>query len=97
MSDDSNGLPLKGLVERFLKAYGLEEKMEEMNIINNWEEIVGKAIANRTKSVRIHEKVLYIELTSSVMRDELQKAKSVILQKVNAYAHKDIIMNVWLG
>lgn len=97
MSRDSNGMPLKGLVDRFLKAYGLEGKMEEMNIINNWEEIVGKAIANRTKSVRIHEKVLYIDLTSSVMRDELQAAKSVIMQKVNAYAGKDLVMNVWLG
>jgi predicted nucleic acid-binding Zn ribbon protein len=97
MSDDSHGMPLKGMIERFLKAYGLTEKMEEMNIINNWEEIVGKAIANRTKSVRIHEKVLYIDLTSSVMRDELQAAKSVILQKVNEYAKKDIVMNVWLG
>lgn len=92
-----NGQPLKGLVDRFLKAYGLEGKMEEMNIINNWEDIMGKAIANRTKSVRIHEMVLYIELDSSVMRDELQSAKALIIQKVNAYAGKKIIMNVWLG
>lgn len=97
MSRDNNGIPLKDLVGRFMKAYGLEGKMEEMNIINNWEEIMGKAIANRTKSVRIHEKVLYIDLDSSVMRDELQSAKSVIMQKVNEYAGKDLVMNVWLG
>ncbi len=97
MSRDNNGIPLKDLLSRFLKAYGLEGKMEEMNIINNWEEIMGKAIANRTKSVRIHEKVLYIDLDSSVMRDELQSVKSVILQKVNDYAGKELIINVWLG
>lgn len=99
MSKDNNRdpKPLSGLVDRFMKAYGLEGKMEEMNIINNWEEIMGKAIANRTKSVRIHEKVLYIDLDSSVMREELQNAKSVIIQKVNEYAGKDLIMNVWLG
>jgi predicted nucleic acid-binding Zn ribbon protein len=97
MSKDRDPKPLSGLVDRFMKAYGLEGKMEEMNIINNWEEIMGKAIANRTKSVRIYEKVLYIDLHSSVMRDELQSAKSLIIQKVNDYAGKDLVMNVWLG
>ncbi len=95
--NDRDPKPLSGLVDRFMKAYGLEGKMEEMNIINNWAEIMGKAIANRTKSVRIHEKVLYIDLDSSVMREELQNAKSLIIQKVNEYAGKDLIMNVWLG
>ncbi|MFA7273882.1 MAG: DUF721 domain-containing protein [Crocinitomicaceae bacterium] len=89
--------PLKDLVDRFLRAYRLDGKMEEMNIINNWEEIMGKAIANRTKSVRIHEKVLYIDLDSAVMRDELQHSKSLILLRVNEYAGKEIIINVWLG
>ena len=97
MSRDRDPKPLSGLVDRFMKAYGLDGKMEEMNIINNWEEIMGKAIANRTKSVRIHEKVLYIDLHSSVMREELQGAKSLIIQKVNEYAGKDLVMNVWLG
>jgi predicted nucleic acid-binding Zn ribbon protein len=89
--------PMKDLVDRFLRAYRLDGKMDEMNIINNWEEIMGKAIANRTKSVRIHEKVLYIDMDSSVMRDELQQAKSLLIQKVNEFAGKDLIMNVWLG
>jgi predicted nucleic acid-binding Zn ribbon protein len=89
--------PMKDLVDRFLRAYRLDGKMEEMNIINNWEEIIGKAIANRTKSVRIHEKVLYIDMNSSVMRDELQQSKSLLMLRVNEYAGKEIVMNVWLG
>lgn len=89
--------PLKDLVDRFLRAYRLDGKMEEMNIINNWEEIMGKAIANRTKSVRIHEKVLYIDMDSSVMREELQHSKSLILLRVNEFAGKELVINVWLG
>lgn len=89
--------PLKEMVDRFLRAYRLDGKMEEMNIINNWEEIMGKAIANRTKSVRIHEKVLYIDMDSSVMRDELQQSKSLIILRVNEFAGKEIVINVWLG
>ncbi len=89
--------PMKDLVDRFLRAYRLDGKMDEMNIINNWEEIMGKAIANRTKSVRIHEKVLYLEMDSAVMRDELQQSKSLLILRVNEYAGKDLIINVWFG
>ena len=50
MSEKNNDAPMKGLVDRFMKAYGLDGKMEEMNIVNNWEELMGKAVANRTKT-----------------------------------------------
>jgi predicted nucleic acid-binding Zn ribbon protein len=93
----NNERPLEGLVDSIMKAYRLDGKMEEMNIVNNWEELMGKAVSNRTKRVLIRNKTLILELDSSVMREELQSSKTILIQKVNEFAKKEVITDVWFS
>ncbi|MCH2224050.1 MAG: DUF721 domain-containing protein [Crocinitomicaceae bacterium] len=93
----SNEAPLKEVIDRWLKAYGLDAKMKEMDVIQAWPELMGTAVAHRTKSIKIRNKTLYVSLESSVMRDELAHGKSVIIQRINEYAGFAIINDVWLG
>ena len=97
MEDKKEDGPLKGLIDNFLKAYRLDGKMEEMNIINNWGELMGLAVANRTKRLLIQNKTLILELDSSVMREELMSRKSLLIEKVNDFAKKEIITDVWFS
>jgi len=93
----SESQPLKNVIDRFLKAYSLENKMKEMDIIAAWPELMGSAVAFRTKSIKIHNKVLYLEITSSVMREELLNGKQIILSRLNERAGQLIINDVWFG
>lgn len=86
---------LKDLIDRFLKANRLDGKMKEMDVINNWSEMMGVAIANRTESLRIHNRILYIKMNSSVMRDELAHGKQIIIHRVNEFAGETIIDDIW--
>jgi hypothetical protein len=83
------------IMDKLFKAYGLNDKMKEMDIINAWEEMMGKAVANRTDKLFISNKVLHIKLNSSVMRDELSYGKQVIIERVNSVAGQQIITDVW--
>lgn len=100
MSDlkrNANEAPLKDVLDRWLKAYGLEDKMKEMEVINAWPELMGVAVANRTKEISIKNGKLVLKLDSSVMRDELLHGKSIIIQRVNEFAGKEIIFDIWFG
>jgi hypothetical protein len=97
MEEPKEDGPLKGLIDHFLKAYKLEGKMEEMNIINNWGELMGLAVANRTKRVLIQNKTLILEIDSSVMREELMAGRSLLIAKVNDFAKKELITDVWFS
>lgn len=100
MSDlkrNANEAPLKDVLDRWLKAYGLEDKMKEMEVVNAWPELMGVAVANRTKEISIKNGTLVLKLDSSVMRDELQHGKSIIIQRVNDFAGKEIINDIWFG
>lgn len=58
---------------------------------------MGRAVFLRTQNIYIKNKILYLELDSSVMQDELQHGKTVIIQRVNETAGSEIITDVWFG
>lgn len=93
----SNEAPLKDVIDRWLRAYRLDGKMKELDIINAWSEMMGTAVAHRTKEVKIRNKTLYLKMDSSVMRDELAHGKQIIIERVNQKAGSEIINDVWFG
>lgn len=93
----SNEAPLKEVLDRWLKAYGYDGKMKEIEIIKMWPEMMGTAVAHRTKEIYIKDKKLYLKMDSAVMRDELAHGKDVIIQRINEAAGFEIINDVWFG
>lgn len=93
----SNDTPLKELVDRWFKAHGLDERRKELEIVQAWPELMGTAVAHRTKKLTIRNKVLYVKMESSVLRDELAHGKQIIIQRVNEFARCHMIEDVWFG
>lgn len=93
----SNEAPLKDILNKWLKAHGLEGKMKEIEVVNAWPELMGTAVAHRTSEISIRNKKLILKLDSSVMRDELQHGKTIIIQRINEFAGFEIINDVWFG
>jgi predicted nucleic acid-binding Zn ribbon protein len=71
--------------------------MKELDVIEAWPEMMGIAVANRTKEITIRNKVLYLTMDSSVMRDELSYGKQIIVQRINEKAGFEMIIDVWFG
>jgi predicted nucleic acid-binding Zn ribbon protein len=93
----SNETPLKELIDKLMKAYQLDGKLNEMSVLEAWPEMMGIAVANRTVDLKIRNKTLYITMDSSVMRDELAHGKTIILHRVNEKAGYEMITDVWFG
>jgi predicted nucleic acid-binding Zn ribbon protein len=93
----SNETPLKELIDKLMKAYQLDGKLNEMTVLEAWPEMMGIAVANRTVDLKIRNKTLYITMDSSVMRDELAHGKTIILHRVNEKAGYEMITDVWFG
>ena len=85
------------LVDKLMKAYRLDGKLKEMDIIDSWGDMMGIAVANRTKNIVIRNKTLFLTMDSSVMRDELSHGKSIIIQRINEKAGYEIINDVYFG
>lgn len=96
MHNNKDEITLKSAINRLLKAYGLEEKMNETKIIIAWEKVMGKVIANYTNNIKIKDKKLIIELKSSALREELSYAKEKIIDTLNKEVGKKVINGIIL-
>ncbi len=83
------------LIDKLMKAYRLDGKLKEIDVIESWGEMMGIAVANRTKNIQIRNKTLFLTMDSAVMRDELSYGKTVIIERVNQKAGFEIINDVF--
>jgi predicted nucleic acid-binding Zn ribbon protein len=76
----SNTQNFKAVVDELLKELGIDEKLKEVSIINSWEEVLGSKIARATSRLAVKNKVLFVYLKSSIVRNELMMLKSGIIK-----------------
>lgn len=93
----SNETPLSDVIDQLMRAYRLDGKLKELDIIAAWPEMMGIAVANRTTKITISNKTLYLTMDSAVMRDELKYGKQIIIQRINEKAGCELINEVWFG
>lgn len=74
--------PLESAFKDLLKAYRLEGKFREKSLVHDWPDLVGKTIADRTTSVFIKDKKLFVKLNSGPVKKELLMNKSKLLMMI---------------
>lgn len=83
--------PLEAAFNELLKAYRLEDKFKEKQLISSWGEIVGKTIADRTSAVFIKDKKLFVKLTSGPVKKELTLNRSKVLILIEEKVGKGVV------
>ncbi len=78
-------------IRLYLKAMGVEQKLNEISIVKKWEDIIGTAVANKTEKIFINKKILYVKTDSSIVKQELLMLQSGIIQKFNELAKAEIV------
>jgi predicted nucleic acid-binding Zn ribbon protein len=63
-------------------------------VVQTWEELLGKTIAHYTKSVSLKSKILFVEITSSVVKNELFMMREEIRRKLNERAGQELVEKI---
>lgn len=92
----SRTITIAEAVRDYIKQMNLGSKLSEASVINSWEETVGKAISSRTSKIYIRERILYVHLNSSVVRNELLMLRNVLKDKINEKAGEEVIKDIVL-
>lgn len=87
---------LNSAFKLFLKVNGLETKYKEAMLINSWEKAVGGFINKNTKKMFIKNRILFVYISSSVVRNELQMVKTALISKLNQGVGERIIDDIVL-
>lgn len=71
------------VVKQFLKKNKLDNKLHEKHLLDAWPKVLGQNINQYTTELIIKKSVLYVSLSSSVLRHDLFLSKSAIVKALN--------------
>lgn len=80
---------LKNEIEGFVKYLGLDERMQELRILEVWKECVGETIAKFSKPIELRKNRLYVRVEDAGWRFELSIKRVEIISKLNAILNKE--------
>lgn len=84
------------VIKEYLKAFKLDDKLKEVELIRAWEDVVGKTIARSTKKIFINKRRLFVQLNSSVIRNELFMLRDGLKKALNDKVGQSIIDEIIL-
>ena len=84
------------LLKSFVKENKLEKGLDKVNVEAAWRDLMGNGVNNYTNSVKLHQDTLYVELSSSVLREELSYGKDKIINMLNESLGKNLITKLTL-
>ena len=71
------------LLEEFFARPYVAAKVAEGRLPDTWREVVGDAVANLTTDLRLENRILYVRLQSSVVRQELFYQREARRDRIN--------------
>ena len=84
------------VIHAYLQETGLSKKIKEVELINEWEEIVGPTISKKTTRIEIKSGTLVLHIQSSVVRNELMMLRETLRNRLNEKAGEEIIREIIL-
>lgn len=90
----SNDQPIGAVIKEFLETFRLEDKLNETKLIKSWEKVVGPLVAKHTKGLYIKNRILFVRIDSSALRNELLYSREKIVKDLNNEVSSEIIEDI---
>jgi predicted nucleic acid-binding Zn ribbon protein len=92
----TNTQKLGDAVKEMLHLNGIDEKMDEHQLIRSWEKTVGPLISKHTTEIFISGKKLFVKVDSSPLKQELSYSKTKLMKNLNEQVGKVVIEEIVL-
>ena len=79
-----------------MKNPKLSEKLDKLEAIDAWNEIIGKQLSKYITDQKINKGILYVKLKSAVVRNELSYKKSEFINQINKKVGKQLLADIVL-
>lgn len=89
-------MKLSDLLKSFVDENKLEKGLNQVKIRDVWNSQMGPAIEKYTTGMKLKSGVLYVQLSSSVLREELSYGKEKIIRILNEEMGEEIISKLVL-
>ena len=90
----SNTEPIGKVIQQFLREEGLETPYNQFKLMKALEDVLGHGISHHIGNTFIKNQTLYIELKSSVLRQELNMGRTKLVRQLNTAVGTQAISDI---
>ncbi|WJJ97656.1 DUF721 domain-containing protein [Algibacter luteus] len=89
-------ISIQDALKEFVETNKLEKGLNKVNVAEAWAKLMGNGVNNYTTAVNLERETLHVQLSSSVLREELSYGKEKIITMLNEELGKEIIKKLIL-
>ena len=83
-------------LQEFVQDNKLQKGLDKVNVKDVWNSQMGPAIEKYTTAIKLERSTLYVQLSSSVLREELSYGKEKIIKMLNEELGKELVKKLIL-
>ena len=84
------------VIKKLIKNKKLSKRLDAINVLDVWNNIIGKDLEKYIKSTKLIDDKLYVKLRSSIVRNEISYKKTQLIERINKKLNKDVIKDIIL-
>jgi hypothetical protein len=92
--NDSNAV--SDVLRVFIDQNNLQKGIDGINIREAWTRLMGNGVNTYTRNIALKGSILYVELTSAVLREELSYGRDKIKKMLNEDMRREVVTEVVL-
>lgn len=92
----SNEGSISDVLKQFIEVNKLESGIDKIDVEQAWKNLMGNGVNTYTKEVILKGTILYVSLTSAVLREELSYGKDKIIKMINEEMGKEVVKSIVL-
>lgn len=96
MKKESNESGIGQVLGEIIKMNNLQAGIDAVNVKECWKRLMGNGVNSYTKDVILKNGTLYVQLSSSVLREELSFGKDKIIKLINDDLKREVVFQVIL-
>lgn len=92
----SNESSIGDILKEIIEVNKLDKGLNQISVADAWKNLMGNGVNNYTRNILLKGSTLYVELTSSVLREELNYGKDKIVKMINEELGREVVKEVIL-
>lgn len=92
----SNDSAIGDILKEIIAVNKLQSGMDDVLVKEAWQSLMGNGVNHYTKNIVLKNNTLFVELSSSVLREELSFGKDKIIKLINDELGREVVKSVVL-
>ena len=92
----NNESSIGDVLKEIIQKNNLQGGMDKIDVRDAWKKLMGNGVNSYTTDVTLKGSVLYVSLSSAVLREELSYGKQKIITMINDELRKEVVTDIVL-